>query len=121
MANTWEDKLQIACAQRLNYLQKTLNFVWYHVPNGGNRDAITGAKMKMMGARKGVADIVINWFPGKVGYIELKLDNTVQHKKTYLRKTQKEFRDEVEALGIPYEVARSHDEVTDLVKKWLQS
>jgi hypothetical protein len=32
--------------------------LWFHVPNGEVRDPRTGAKLKAMGTRRGVADLV---------------------------------------------------------------
>lgn len=31
---------------------------WFHPPNGGSRDAATGAKLKRMGVRKGIPDVL---------------------------------------------------------------
>ncbi len=48
-----------------------------HVPNGGKRDLITGARLKRSGVKKGVPDILVfdrpPVYPGKVGTaLELK-------------------------------------------------
>lgn len=75
-----EDDLQKAVAKVLDYS----GLLWCHVPNGGQRNAITGAKLKRMGTKRGVPDILIfsrgaagGWAPGfgsplalelKVGY-----------------------------------------------------
>jgi VRR-NUC domain len=44
---------------------------WCHVPNGGHRDKITGARLKAAGVKKGVPDILIfdhpPLHPGKIG------------------------------------------------------
>lgn len=34
-------------------------YVWCHVPNGGNRNAVTGAKLKRQGVKPGVPDVLI--------------------------------------------------------------
>ena len=34
-------------------------YCWCHVPNGGNRDVVTGAKMKKQGVKPGVPDVLI--------------------------------------------------------------
>ena len=31
-------------------------YCWCHVPNGGNRSAVTGARMKKQGTKRGVPD-----------------------------------------------------------------
>ena len=52
---------QVKLAQYLDYN----NYCWIHVPNGGNRDKITGAKMKKQGVKKGFPDVVIFDLPLK--------------------------------------------------------
>lgn len=49
-------------------------FVMYHIPNGGRRDAITGARMKAEGVAAGVPDIflAVPWRGFGGLYIELK-------------------------------------------------
>jgi len=34
-------------------------YCWCHVPNGGNRNPITGKKLKMQGVKPGVPDVLI--------------------------------------------------------------
>lgn len=50
-----EEALQVACASylRLNRIR------FFHCPNGGNRDAVTGAKLKAQGVQRGVPDLII--------------------------------------------------------------
>jgi hypothetical protein len=50
-----EEALQYACVKYLDMIRA----VYYHCPNGGNRDAVTGAKMKKAGTKKGVPDLII--------------------------------------------------------------
>ncbi len=33
--------------------------LWFHVPNGGRRDPVTGAQFKRMGVLPGVADLIL--------------------------------------------------------------
>lgn len=52
-----EDSLQTACA---TYLRAQYpKALWFHSPNGGSRNRIEAAKLKGMGVRPGVSDIVI--------------------------------------------------------------
>lgn len=47
-------------------------YCWNHVPNGGNRDARTGAKMKRQGTKKGFPDVQIFDAPDiKVGQVKM--------------------------------------------------
>jgi len=50
-----EDELQKAVARLLDHS----GLLWCHVPNGGQRNAITGAKLKKMGTKRGVPDVII--------------------------------------------------------------
>lgn len=54
---TKEDSLQIAVADYLK-LQYP-NVLWWHTPNGGARNPIEGAKLKKMGVRAGVSDVIM--------------------------------------------------------------
>jgi len=61
-----EEALQNACAMAL----ELKGVVFYHCPNGGNRDAVTGAKLKKAGVKEGVPDLIIL---SKLLVIELKV------------------------------------------------
>lgn len=53
-----EAALHRAVVQHLERRAKP-GVLWFHVPNGGKRDARTGAMMKRMGVKPGVADILL--------------------------------------------------------------
>ena len=63
-----EEQFQNECAKVLELKRED----FYHCPNGGNRDAITGAKLKKAGTKKGVPNLII---VGKMMVIELKVGN----------------------------------------------
>ena len=63
-----EEQFQNACAHYLDLK----GVAYYHCPNGGNRDAVTGAKLKRAGVKRGVPDLII---VGKLLVIELKVGN----------------------------------------------
>lgn len=50
-----EAQLQMAVARYLD----ARGFLWCHVPNGEARNAVTGAKLKRMGVKRGVPDVLI--------------------------------------------------------------
>ena len=73
-----EYALSVAVA---DYLRAALppEVLWFHVPNGEHRSKITGARLKRMGVRPGVADLCIAWrgtlaenYAASVLWIELK-------------------------------------------------
>ena len=96
-----EDQLQEGVAQLLRY--QRLDSIWFHVPNGGSRNVVEAAKLKRMGTRAGVADLVfING--DRSACIELKKKNGRQ------TESQKEFQADCEAKGIPYFIIKSDDQ-----------
>jgi len=94
-------------------------YTWCHVPNGGNRDAVTGAKMKKQGVKPGVPDVLIFETPD-LGYktckgiaIELKRQNGSQ---SDLRNSQKKWLHNLKVLSWQTKVAFGADEAID----WLE-
>lgn len=95
-----EDQLQQGVAQMLRY--QRLDCIWFHVPNGGSRNVVEAAKLKRMGTRPGVADLVfIN--ADQAAFIELKTPTGRQNQ------AQKDFQADCEEQGIPYFVIKSDD------------
>ena len=70
-----EDDFQISLTEWLDYQANLYKFIWYTIPNGGRRDAKTGALLKRMGVKAGIPDLFIsracNGFHGC--YVELKV------------------------------------------------
>ena len=127
---TAEDKLQAACVKwfRLQYPQHVL----FAIPNGGNRNAITGAMLKKTGTLAGVADLFLMaprcdpefWSDRNDGYngywlaycglfIEMKVGKNGQ------TATQKDFQQKAEEAGYKYEICRSFDEFKTTIEKYL--
>lgn len=52
----WEQRM---LAQYLDILFRDGSVKWAHVPNGGNRDQVTAAKLKGHGVKPGVPDVLI--------------------------------------------------------------
>jgi hypothetical protein len=50
-----EERLQMAVARVLD----AAGLCWCHVPNGGQRNAIVGAKLKAQGVKRGVPDVLV--------------------------------------------------------------
>jgi len=47
-------------------------WIWSHLPFGENRDAITGARLKRMGTKRGWPDFVFFHSSGRSAFLELK-------------------------------------------------
>lgn len=102
-----EDKLQENCARFLNSIERYHGgFIWFHVPNEGKRTKAYGAKLKRMGMRAGVPDIVMVFKKGKTVFVELKTA------KGKLSKGQNQFKKDCKKNKISYIVSKS-DNVAD--------
>lgn len=103
-----EDRLQIAVCGLLDALK--LN--WWHTPNGGQRNASTGALMKKMGVKAGIPDIIIinPTLHGDVGLaIELKV------KPNRVTPAQEAWRAKFISNGWAWDVAYDIDTVIQLL------
>lgn len=110
-----EHRIQSACVRwfRLQYPKMKHNL--FAVPNGGKRDAVTGAKLKEEGALAGVADLILlksNRFYGAL-LIEMKTPKGSQSD------SQKEWESKITQDGYKYVVIRSLDEFRQVVKQYL--
>jgi len=95
-------------------------YCWCHVPNGGNRDAKTGAKMKKQGVKPGVPDVLIFDAPNqdirnsnlKGIAIELK-----RKKGGQLQDNQKEWLGKLFKINWLTKVFQGADEAIDWLEK----
>ena len=123
-----EGALQEQVAKVLNALAgspKRPKFVWFHVPNGEDRNIVTAAALKRMGVLAGVWDIPIFGPGGRIFLLEMKRPTkTGELRKPLENKLSDEqvaFRRALIGLGMPAErfaVADSIDGVTAALKKW---
>lgn len=84
-----------------------------HFPAGEARDERTGGKLKRMGLKAGWPDFQFILPKGQVGFIELKKPGES------LSDVQIAFRSQAIALGCGYRVARSVDDVEQILGGWL--
>ena len=83
--------------------------VWFHIPNGGDRDIITAGQMKAIGTTRGIPDLC--FIKNSIAYfIELKYDNG------RLTKEQKLFSENENIYY--FAECRSLQEVIDRLMKW---
>lgn len=111
-----EHRIQAACVRwyRLQYPKMKHNL--FAIPNGGRRDAVTGAKLKEEGVLSGVSDLILlksNRFYGAL-LIEMKTKTGSQSD------TQKEWQQKITADGYKYVVVRSLEEFQREVKQYLE-
>lgn len=106
-----EDQLQIFAADVLEAYGRPDVF-WHHSPNGGWRHPATANRMKRYGTKAGFPDLMFMRPFGAPAYLELK---TI---KGHLSPAQKEFRDYCLKHGYEYKVARSTDEIIDVLNEY---
>ena len=106
-----ESNLQIACVRWFRLQFPSIAPLLFSVPNGGRRDAVTGAILKAEGAVAGVSDLLLLLPSGEHHglCIEMKTAKGTQSKE------QKEWQKAVEAVGYKYAVVRSFEQFADLI------
>lgn len=115
-----EVQIQIALIERLRW-QCRPDIIYFHVPNGEVRDKRTAAKLKAMGVKPGVADLLFLWWAAvadthyacvEVLFLELKAHGRKQSL------AQKDFQTDVCTIGCHYEVADSIDAAVAILQRY---
>jgi hypothetical protein len=88
-------------------------YLWCHVPNGGNRHVITGARMKKQGTKKGVPDVLIFDHVGVCNGIAIELK---REKGGKLSKEQKIWLDNLDKRGWYTVECHGADEAINLLE-----
>lgn len=113
MRKNEESNLQIACVKWFRYQYPKLHL--FAIPNGGNRDYITGAILKAEGVLAGVADLML--VPPALGmpilFIEMKTQKGRQSP------SQKEFQAAMQAIGHIYTICRSIEDFITTIQQYL--
>ena len=121
-----EHALQCACVHwfRLQYPEyATLLFA---VPNGGARNAITGARLKDEGVTAGVADLILllpKWFTtwrGETGFMYAGLCIEMKTPTGRQSPEQRAWQAAVEAQGYKYAIVRDVLGFVKLIQEYLK-
>lgn len=114
-----EHQLQVRCVEWFFNESPYHELPLFAVPNGGRRDAVTGAKMKAEGVVAGVADLIL-LHPSKSGkYHSLCIEmKTPQGRQS---DTQKEWQRKAEGSGNKYVVCRSFEQFQQIIRSYLCS
>ncbi len=104
-----EVKVQIAIAQFLAWNEDSAIWTYFAVPNGELRDKVAAAKIKAMGGRAGVSDIVID-HKGRITYVEVKTDDG------QMSKPQESWAFNCRKRGVEYHIVRSVDDMEGVLK-----
>jgi hypothetical protein len=85
------------------------------IPNGGRRDAITGAMLKLEGARKGACDLLLLQKRGKWGALLVELKTETGR----LSPEQGYFINDAEFAGYCTAVCHSYDQAVRVITEYL--
>jgi hypothetical protein len=86
--------------------------IWYHPASGEHRSAITGARLKRMGVRRGVPDLAFVLADGRAAFLEIKTA------KGRLTPEQAAFRDACLRGAVPWDIARSVEDAHRILSAW---
>ncbi len=112
-----EHLMQCACVRWFRYSHPDMAELLFAVPNGGRRDKVSGAKLKMEGVIAGVSDMLL-LLPNKKSHglcIEMKTPVGRQSE------SQKLWQFSVEAVGYQYSVCRSVEDFIETVEEYLRN
>ena len=115
MAIQPEERLQYAVAEYLGWVSRGKAWRWFHIPNGGRMSRVRGARLKRMGVKAGVPDLIIQRSSRKARHSDIQIELKV--KGNYQSAEQKAWERESKRLGIPYYVSRSVDEVREVLTR----
>ena len=110
-----ESKLQISMVKWFSFFYPKRFLM--AIPNGGNRNPITGAILKAEGVRAGVADLFLMEAvaPFNGLWVEVKIEKGKQSDK------QKEFERIATERNYKYIVVRTMDQFRDGINEYLQN
>ena len=111
-----ESQIQHDCVQWFRLQYPSLAFMLFAVPNGGKRDAKTGARMKYEGAISGVSDLIL--LIPKKGYASLCIE--MKKPKGTQSENQKKWQREAEKYRNKYVVCHSLQEFMNEVNAYLR-
>lgn len=106
-----EERLQIAIIDLLEALALP-GVAWWHTPNGGRRNPCEAAKLKRMGVRPGVPDLIISQPGGVTRYLEVK------SRRGRKSGEQTAFLTAVERNGNETAVVRSLEQAMQVLAAW---
>lgn len=105
-----EDEIQCTVADHLRS-RAHVGVVWWHTPNGGKRNIREAARLKRMGVRAGVSDIIAH-HNGECFALELKAPGGRP------TESQLEFQSEFREAGGHAVVAEGLDEALCILQAW---
>ncbi len=111
-----ESQIQHSCLTWFRHQYPFLSRMLFAVPNGGKRDARTGAQMKYEGVLRGVADLIL--LIPKKGFASLCIEMKTPNGKQ--REEQIEWQREAEKYRNKYVICRSLQDFMNEVNSYLR-
>ena len=113
-----EHRIQCMCVRWFSLKYSNLKGRLFAVPNGGRRDAVTGAKLKAEGVLAGVADLILLKSNANYGALLIEMKTRTGRQ----RESQKQWQNIVSADGeYKYVVCRSFDDFRREVDDYLRN
>jgi hypothetical protein len=106
-----ETEIHEAVAQHLR-LRGRRGVPWWHTPNGEHRDPAIGAKLKRMGTKPGVPDVLLV-IEGRLHGLELK-----RERGSVVSAEQRAMHADLQEAGAVIETARGLDEALEVLEAW---
>jgi hypothetical protein len=107
-----EVETHIALADLLRWSANP-EWFWTHFPSGGHRSKVTGALLRRMGTKPGVADFIFVAPTGRFLGLEIKRGRAGR-----LSEAQEAFQDWCGRHGVAYEVADTYDSAVSILQRW---
>lgn len=112
-----EHMLQCACVRWFGYQYPEYHGMLFAVPNGGRRDAVTGARLKAEGVVAGVADLILLLPRGGYNCLCLELKDGKGRQSA----EQKIWQGQVEKNGALYVIVRDFNSFVKIVINYINS
>lgn len=123
-SNQYEAQIHMQCIEYMrwsypDFFRPRSGKICFHVANQRANGAIEGAKLKKMGQRAGVWDILLFWNNDFEGH-KTKMAGCIEIKTTkgYLSPSQKEFGEDWECIGFKKAIARSTEDIDKIMQDW---
>ena len=113
-----EHRLQVACVRWFRMQYPEYAHALFAVPNGGRRDAVTGAKLKAEGVLAGVADLILLKSNHDYGALLIEMKTATGRQQESQKKWQQSIcaNDEYK-----YIVVRSFDEFRHAIEDYFKN
>lgn len=115
MRRNEESRIQQACVLWFRLQYPSLSGLLFAIPNGGYRNAVTGAILKAEGVLAGVSDLILLYPRGEYHGLCVEMKTALGRQSD----TQRAFQKRVQAVGYKYMLVRSLEEFMEVITKYL--